>query len=399
MSIAPAKDPVVSSATVPAEVLIKEARRRGRQQLALLITIVALLAGGLTWLELGRGGSAQPPVDVAAFVPKHWHVLSELQIRVAHQPLPDVAVAVVGPPINGRFRFEGQKRLRWESYTNVFVLAYDASSGTWRRAFDAAKYGNTARSIGWYGGSLMTCCNGAAIVTYGFNDGPHIYRLFDRPGANAELALFVSSAMGNTGNAIVGIVGLHGDAATLKYKLTMDFGHPGGAEVGKLPASGSKASVVGAVGHQELRVSLPLVTAYTSESEAARTYDVLIGRTAPRRRLGIVFDDDALLGVACGYSEVVCDVKSVLPGSAAAGRLRAGDSIVKIDGHRLKFGGWGAANAAGLNLLNHVSLLQPGSAVRLEVLRGGRTRTFIIRLGQSRPSTCSEKWAGYFYCV
>ncbi len=398
MSIAPTREPTAPPAPEPVELLIQEARRRGRRQLAVFFMIVALLAGGLTWLDSGRGGSRPPPADVAAFVPRHWHVLSELQFRVAHQPLPDVAVAVVGPPIGGRFTIEGQKSPTWSSHTNVFVLAYDTSSGTWRRVFNAASYGETARSLGWYGGSLMTCCNGTAIVTHGFNDGPHIYALYDRPGGNADLAIFVSSVLGNTGNAIVGVVGLRGDTATLAYKLTVDFGHPGGAEVGRLPSSGSTSSVVGVVGHQELNVSVPLVTAYTSESGAARMYSVLIGRIAPRDRVGIVFDDDPLLGIACGYSGTVCNVERVLPGSAAAGKLRAGDSIFKINGHGLGFR-WGAANAAALNLLDHVSLLQPGSAVRLEVLRGGRIRTVIVRLGQSRPSSCSEKWTGFFYCV
>lgn len=67
MSISPPKEYMVSRESVPTEVLIKEARRRGRRQLAFVFMIVALIAGSLTWLESDRGGSPPPPADSAPF--------------------------------------------------------------------------------------------------------------------------------------------------------------------------------------------------------------------------------------------------------------------------------------------------------------------------------------------
>lgn len=335
--------------------------------------LVPALVGGFIslWSTHVIGPAPGPRVSIPAglasqFAPSGYDVERQITIPVPGQPAPDLVVSAISLTL----AYYG-----W-THSDVYVLAYDKATKQWVEAFSALHQS-------WYQSSATTCCAGSALIYTA--EGPVVFRDADRPASDPDLALFVNALEGNEQKVIAAVIRLSGDHAHVVATYQNPTGHPGGAEQGSLATS--SASIIGPSGDQQLRVTMPLNTFATSESEAARMYFVDIGRTRSGS-VGLTYTDDPELGVSCGFDTNVCNVTTVVRGLPAASVLRKGDLITGIDGVPLSdehdYGPTGYSE-----LQNAVSLHHPGQTVSLTVRRGGVTTSVRVVLSQCGP-TCVD---------
>ena len=366
MNLAPTRAPSALPAPAPVEVLIKEARRRGRRHLAMgiLASVLAISGIAVVAASVGGGGARSPSPHVSSFLPPGYRVAQTLSIRVAGQAQPDIALSLDGPPIKRTVEPATpgvSSSPWWWSYTDVVVLAYEPAASRWTKIYDA-------RSQPWYWTSGMTCCHGPAVISYPFTQSPQLDEL--TTDGHDYLAFATDAIQGNGGQVMVGLIRLAAGGAKPAYNYVAGYGHPSCG--GQSCKSELRTRVVGPPGNQQLRVLYGLDNVYaTSRSDDSREFFVDLGLSGSR--FHVAYDDYPELGIECGFQET-CTVTRVIPGTPGAAVLHRGDVILSVDGGNLQ---WrpGQAYPYGIGaqgLLFRVLLLHPGDTVRLVVLRGGQ---------------------------
>jgi membrane-associated protease RseP (regulator of RpoE activity) len=289
-----------------------------------------------------------PDPPLGRFIPANWRVVQTQRIDLDGRAPEETVVTAVGTPND-----IGVPR-------TLVVLAWDSAAQRWTTVFDAGKQPGIDDAH-----SLLEPRFAVSDV--------RVTPIKPTAGRRTDLLFSALETAGGHGWAVAGIIHYADQVATLELSINHD--------------SGGTVHAVGVPGAQQVKAVLPWRTEVDGYEEPVRNYTVMYGlRDGTWRAL---HDDRPLLGVTClaveqdGNSATSVGaaaglrVTAIAPGSAAAGRLAVGDSIVGVDGTqpRDSDGGLGPA------VVDQIARAHSGDTIRVQVLRNGELRVVPLIAG------------------
>lgn len=333
-------------------------------QVALSATLIAGAFAGIGG-ELVAGASSVPPPKLAKFIPADYRVTKVKDIDLDGSRVPQEAVTAVGPANSSGFATSLVLVLAWDSYVKRWTSVYDTlHEPSWQTSSQFGK-----------GPGLLPA----------ESDGPQITLIHDQPHGHADLLYWLNSISGNTGDLVVGVVHFQNQVATQAFSFSQSYGHVFSMDQPSNAPTG--AVVIGNKPDQELKITLPWLTAADSESQAARMYYLIVkARPKDYDFYQTVYDGQSYVGVGLNSSSVVGYVD---PQSPANGLLHVGDVIEGVVGSSLP--AKDETDLIGPKVIEEVAQYQPGQIIRLSVLRGGQQSTVTLKLAQW-PSYQTSKY-------
>jgi hypothetical protein len=343
----------------------------------------ALIVGALVGIggDAVASASSVPSPKLAKFIPANYRVTAVKKVNLDGSRVPQEAVTAVGPVNSSGFATSLVLVLAWDSYVERWTSVYDTlNQPSWQTSSQLGK--------------------GPGLINL-VDSGRQVKVIHDQPHGQSDLLYWLNSIAGNTNFLIVGVVHFKDQIATQEYSFGQSYGHiesmdqPSHATIG--------ASVIGDKPHQQVRISLPWMTPDDSESQGARMYYLTV---APIKNsfdeYEIAYNDQSYLGVglSTNVSSNPSTVEYVDPQSPANGKLHVGEVIESVVGSTLSTED--AAYLLGPKIIEEVSLYQPGSVIKLNVLRNGQPITLTLKLAQwpiYQPSGVITTSTGTYYLM
>ena len=344
------------------------AKSRNRRRLVAGLAVLVVAAGAALIALTHRahpGPTAQsaPAPDLARFVPGTQRVLRVYHFSLDSGQVPEVAVTTTTgtPRASSTYVPEDVLLLAWDKYARRWTLAYDAARDPVNIANQPDSYTDSFEA------SYLPVP--AALIPKGLGvAGIRLSEIRDQSHGAADLLVTASLLYADGFGQAIGIIHYDGHVARVVWAFV---------------ARGGGAAAFGPPGRQEVAVTSIWATASDPQCCPARSYRFVLAK-AQEPQVGeyyrVISDDRPWLGAIVteqppqsGNSNAV--VVSVVPGSPAAGLLRAGDILVGVSGSSARSHGLGPA------IFDQLARYKPGQAARLDIYRNGRPLVVGIKLG------------------
>jgi hypothetical protein len=335
----------------------------------------ALIAVGLRGASAARSldqrAYSVPSPSVATLVPPGYRILKTYRANLSGGAVPDVIVT------------SATRSNKSPRGADLQVISWDAGAGRWKLSFD----GRTARWMtnampgpgdsnsgpGYPYGSTFPGKPGPLLGTL-----PQLEVSVDKVafaaifGRDRNQLVFSGTYVAGGGmQGILAVVDVHNGAGKIVYVWEGDTG------LGPWRIS-----------HNVIRAEANYMAPYDAECCPVRTYHFSLGAHAGR--IVEMQDDRPFLGVVLrntpsGYPSVGLTA----PHSPAAGRLRVGDVILKVENAPSVRPLPGLRRAFEYSIFDSISSFHAGQTARLLIQRGAKRLTLSVKLGSLKDAAAA----------